>query len=157
MNLNLDLFQGPLGMAGGGSADNVCITGAGTWDDAGTQKWFYNYNIVGGGSSDPWETAGGTLFYSFESDDTGKYVLQWGDAGNEQLPDVANILITYQDTGVKVANWDDTEKYYTFTDLALFTSMKAEFDAGTTDFCMNLEILPSPFLVITYAELMRGV
>ena len=157
MNFNLDLFQGPLGMAGGGSQSNACIAKAGTWDDAGTQKWFYNSSVVGGGEATPWETAEGTFFYSFESDANGKFIIQWGDAGNIQLTNVSNILITYGASGVKVANWDGVGKYYTFTDKDLFLAMEVEFDAGIRDFCMKMEILPSPFLLITYAELMRGV
>ncbi len=138
---------------GGGASSNVCISSCGT---DGTY-WFYDSSTVGMGASNPWETAEGTFFYSFKSDVNGKFIIQWGDAGNEKLPNVDNILIAYSNNGIKVAQWDDIEKYYTFTDLDLFNSMKAEFDAGTVDFCMNLEILPSPFILITYAELMRSI
>ncbi len=157
LRLSLGLRLDERGAAGaGGKQTNTCVINCGT---DGTY-WFYDSNTVGMGTATPFELADGTFWYSFKADATGKYIIQFGDTGVTQVTNVTNILITYGEGGVKVAQWDDVEKYYSFTDLELFALMKAEFDAvepaGTYGFCLDATILPSPFIRITYDEMLRG-
>ncbi len=157
MNLNLDLLQGPLGMAGGGNSTNICLK---TVEVSGT---VIGYHIgLDIGSAYPDHTKDDTLFYGCTWDYpavTGKFSLQWGDAGDEQLTDVSRILMKSK-SGVEVgiALWNDTDKAYVTTNFENAQQLNTAYDAGELDpFCFSMLVLPSPFIRITYNEMLRGV
>ncbi len=154
--MKFGLNFGLLGKSGGGSI-NLCLQTVGV---SGTTIGFHTG--LGIGSSDPTHTADGTLLYGYTWDYPvvdGKFTIQWGTAGDEQLENVTNILIVSK-TGaeVGVVEWDDTNKAYLFYNTENAQQLNDAYDAGELDpFCFSMYVLPSPFIRITYNELKTGV
>ncbi len=157
MNLNIDLHLGsPIGMAGGGGSTNICL------ETVGVSGTVIGYHVgLAIGSANPDHTEDVTLFYGCTWDYpavTGKFSLQWGDAGDEQLTDVDRILMKSK-TGAEVgiAIWNDTDKAYVFTNLENAQQLNTAYDEGELDpFCFSMLVLPSPFIRITYNQLLRN-
>ncbi len=140
----------------GGGYSNICLETVGV---SGTVIGFHTG--LGIGTVNPTHTADGTLFYGCTWDYpavTGKFLIQWGDAGDEQLTDVSRILMKSKNgVEVGIAIWNDTDKAYVFTNLENAQQLNDAYDANEIEpFCFSMLVLPSPFIRITYNQLLRG-
>ena len=134
-------------------SSDTCLTEIGT---DGTY-YLYDSNTVGMGIAQPGQTISGVFFYSFKCDAGGNFIIQWGDAGNEQLTDVSQILVYNKlQTSADVAVWDDIDKRYEFINKDWSDNIIAEYDAGVREVCFAMEILPSLFIHYSFAELAIG-
>ena len=156
MDLNLSLNIGsPLGMAGGGSTENICLTTVGL---SGT---VIGYDTgLGIGSVKPESTSTGVPLYSFTWDYPaikGDFYIKWGANGKLHLDDVDQILIKGPTGKVGVAYWEQAELAYIVTDLAMAQQLNTAYDAGELEpFCFTMLILPTEFIRISYTEMLIG-
>ncbi len=144
------------GFGSGAGSTNVCLSTVGV---SSTVIGFHTG--LGIGSADPTHTAGGILLYGCTWDYptvTGKFSIKWGVGGDEQLTDVDRILMISK-TGIEVgiAVWNDTDKAYIMNNIENAQQLNDAYDAGELEpFCFTMLVLPSPFILITYNQLLRG-
>ena len=96
------------------------------------------------GEFTPSVTSDGTLIYSFRFDATGKFIMQFGLAGDEKVFDASTITVESLLSTVLGMSWDDTNKYYTATNLNLATLLIADYVGERV--CMNITLIPDLFL-----------
>ncbi len=118
---------------------------------------------LGIGEVSPALTVTGIPLYGFYWDKPsidGKFYLKWGVNGDVKLPGVDEMFLeTVQGAplpGSDVAIWSEPDKAYVLTNLPMAQHMNQEYDAGhIPPLSFHLRMLPDPFIIITYAQLMR--
>ena len=156
MHLNLSLNLGsPVGMAGGGSTENVCL------DTIGLSGTVIGYHTgLGIGSVKPAETVTGIPLWGFYWDYPavkGDFFIKWGADGKTHLDDVDQIFIKGPDNGIGVAQWNEAELAYIATDLTAAEKLNIAYDAGTIEpLCFTMLILPTEFIRISYTTMLIG-
>ena len=109
---NFGFNFGLLGGAGGAPGNNMCWT---TLEDTGT---------VYSGTVSPATTSDGTTIYNVQFDTSdGEFIMQFGDAGDEELDNTALITFTYKGGYELPLYWDATNEYYSGTDTDLATEI----------------------------------
>jgi len=131
----------------------TCLTATGT---DGTY-YLYDSNTTGMGTTTFNDTNNDLFFYSFKCDAVGNFIIQWGDAGNEQLTDVNSMIIHSEDhSKVDVAYWNNTSKRYEFINKDWSDDIIADYNAGSRELCFAMKILPSLFLHYSFKEILVG-
>ena len=102
----------------------------------------------------PTYTAGGVLIYSFYWDTTtGKFIMQFGVAGDEKLENTMQILAEGEHKLVLV--YDEVEQYYTATDKSISDDITTP--VGDVQ-CFMFYVVPDLMIHYKYLELqMEGV
>ena len=146
--MNFGFNFGLLGHHAGRLRDNMCIISIKTVGD-------WTGHIAGSGSIiTPNATLNGEDIYEYKWNNvTGEFVLAFGGSGDTRLDNTRGILVTHHavpDSGV--AMWDDTNKYYTYTDLDLATYLTANPD----DTCFYVEFVPETLITYSFSEILTG-
>ncbi len=144
------------GFGSGEGSTNICLE---TVEVSGTVIGYHIGLAIG--SANPTHTEDGTLFYGCTWDYPaviGKFSLQWGDAGDEQLTNVDKILMKSKNgEELGIAIWNSTDKAYIYTNIENAQILNDAYDASELiPFCFSMLVLPSPFIRITYNEMLRG-
>ncbi len=148
LGLKLDESGGAGGI--GGARSNICVK---IGDNAastlrGMHPTLITANV---GEVVPEYTAGGILIYSLYWDTTtGKFIMQFGDAGNEKLPNTVQILA--EGTNKLVLQYDEVEQYYTTTDKDVADSIITP--VGDV-LCFMFYVVPDLMIHYKYIELQR--
>ena len=130
---------------------NLCITVG--YDGS---EWYGKITGVMG-SSDPDRTEDGTLLYSFKFNAAGNFVIQFGDAGDEQISSATsfNVYSEYYG-GSRVAQWNDTTLQYEFDDQLIATDLIDKYNNGITEVCIFVSIEEGTALYYTYDTILTG-
>ena len=132
------------GFDSGASANqfNICctLTTDGTW-----------YGGLTSANITPDSTITSQTFYALKWKADGTFVMQFGVAGNEQVPDVPDIkLYTRYQTAPVVLVWDATNLYYTDTDATLAGLLISAQTGGATTICFDGELFPTTIISYDY-------
>ncbi len=132
---------------------NMCFTQIG---DDGT-KYLYAPSIVGS-SINPAYTKDGTPVVEFSCQADGTWIMAFGSAGDVQLVEVSEILVTGPDNYKLLLLWDSVLKYYVADNLEAATKIIADYeeDGVLTDRCFNVEISPETFILYTDFKILLG-
>ncbi len=146
--------------AHGGLAGNVILSSIGV---SGTVIGYHKG--LGIGDVQPAFTITGIPLWGFywnKPSTDGKFYIKWGTNGDEKLPNVDEIHLETASgaplPGNEVAVWDDVVKAYIVVNLPMAQHLNQEYDAGNIPpFEFHMTILPDPFILIKYTQLLRKV
>ena len=125
---------------------NMCIT---PYENDGIITW-YGYEEGNFGGATPSSNVLDQSFYSMKWDAGGNFIASFGAAGDEQVPDVPQILFYYKDqTAPVILAWDGTNEYYAGIDLGLATTLIA-LSGSASKICFYAEIEPVLFIQYDY-------
>jgi len=104
------------------------------------------------GTMFPAHTSGGLLIYSFRFYTTGEWILQFGVAGDEQMPNNQQGVIQFglADTENILLIWDDTLNYYVGNDTGTATEVIKKVGQ---EVCFTATIIPDLLVQYTYSEI----
>ena len=129
-----------------GAASNFCVV-------QGTDLTWYGAEGATYGFIDPVYTPLGQVIYSFKWKADGSFVMSFGVAGNEQVPDTDLILV--EDGADKLSLvWNSTTLIYEGSNVTFATRLISEYVLDEV-VCMYVQIVPNQFIGYDFSVL-RG-
>ena len=134
-------FGYPFNPWGAGVLDNVCV-------EQGTDGTWYGFEHLAFGTVQPTHNVADQRTYSIKWNAAGDFIVSFGDAGDEQVPDLYNGSLQFSrptgDESVAIA-WSSVNTQYEGNNLELATDLIDTYVLGE-EVCLSMRGTPDLFI-----------